>query len=392
MDFDAFLAPLGSERFMADHYGRRPVHIPAEGSERRPVVDWARFKALLGIRSHWSEANISLVMNSRLVLRDHYMDAEGGAWLADPNKVSAFLSMGASLVANSVEQIAPEVRALTDMLAQRFAAVANANLYCSFEGVQAFGSHYDPHEVFALHCEGEKVWRIYRNRADAPVGTLKDVYEEQRPVEQVRGDVLMEVRMRPGDLLYIPRGYFHDALAGSGASLHVTFGVLPFSGRLLFRLLEQAALRESMFRQYLPDPRDEGGAALRERLAALGDRLAEIVRSPAFQVEVANSQEKLIRQDRRIDLPERPPVEAYARTDRPAQVLRSDEGAVLRTGSGGDIPLAALAEEAEWMIAQPAVIVQQLLGRFPHRAEAELRALLQSLVAAGLFVAYQPRV
>ena len=80
--------------------------------------------------------------------------------LADPNKVAAFLSMGASFVGNSIEQIAPETRAVTDMLAQHLGGRANANLYCSFGGIQAFASHFDPHEVFALHCEGEKVWRV----------------------------------------------------------------------------------------------------------------------------------------------------------------------------------------------------------------------------------------
>ena len=198
MEFGAFIAPLGSERFMADHFGQRPVHIPAPEGGRSAVVDWTRLKALLAIRSHWSERNIDLVMNSRAVAREHYMDGaaslEGGpARLADPNKVGAFLSMGASLVANSVEQIAPEVRALTDMLARHFAGRAEANLYCSFGGIQAFASHYDPHEVFALHCEGEKVWRIYRNRADAPLTPILGDEGAQQVIDRIKGPVLMEV-------------------------------------------------------------------------------------------------------------------------------------------------------------------------------------------------------
>ena len=394
MDFDAFIAPLGSERFMAEYYGKSPVHLPAAESGRRPVLDWARLKALLAIRSHWTEPNLNLILNSRPVVRDHYMDPpEGGQEpRADPNKVGAFLAMGASFVGNSVEQIAPEVRELTDMLSQLFAARANANLYCSFGGIQAFASHFDPHEVFALHCEGEKVWRIYENRADAPVGSLGGG-EGAGQADRVKGGRLLEVTMRPGDLLYIPRGYFHDALASSAASLHLTFGVLPYSARILFRLLEQAALRERAFREYLPDGREAQGAPLRVRLAELADRVGEIMRSPAFLAEVATAQAKLVGREPVLDLPDRPPVEAYARTDRPAGVVRADQGAIVRpTGGAGDIPLGALADEAEWMLDQPAVVVRQLLSRFPHRGDAELRAVLQALVRAGLFVAYQPKV
>ena len=395
MDFDAFLAPLGSERFMADHYGRRPVHIPAGKGGARFILDWTGFKALLAIRSHWSDANIKLIMNSRPVLRDHYMEApssaggEGGH--ADPNKVAAFLAMGASMVGNSVEEIAPEVRAVTEMLSERFAAVANANLYCSFGGVQAFASHFDPHEVFAVHCEGEKVWRIYENRADAPLA-METGDTPQREIDRLKGPVLMEVRMRPGDLLYIPRGYFHDALASSDASLHVTFGVLPYSGRILFRLLEQAAIRDRAFREYLPDGREGEGEPLRARLAELADRAAEIMRSPAFLADVVSSQARLVRRERPVELPERPALEAYARTDRPAEVARSDAGAVLRIRDAADIPLAGLAEEAAWMVAQPAIVVPQLLAQFAYRPEADLRALVSAMVAAELFVAYQPKV
>ena len=28
---------------------------------------------------------------------------------------------------------------------------------------QAFGPHFDTHDVFAIHFEGEKVWNIYEN-------------------------------------------------------------------------------------------------------------------------------------------------------------------------------------------------------------------------------------
>ena len=391
MDFDAFLAPLGGERFMAEYYGERPVHIPAADGARKAVIDWARFRDLLAIRSHWSEPNIELILNSRPVLPEHFMErapltGAAGA-LADPNKVSAFLAMGASLVGNSVEQIAPEIRAVTDMLAQRFGAAANANLYCSFGGIQAFASHLDPHEVFALHCEGEKVWRIYRNRAEAPVRAVEGCED----VERFKGPVLMEVRMRPGDLLYIPRGYFHDALASTGASLHVTFGVLPYAGRVLFRLLEQAALRERAFREYLPDGREGGGAVLAARLAELAGRVAGIMRSPAFLAEVVAHQARLVPAHHTLDVPERPAVEAFARTDRPAEIVRSDDGAVLNA-SGREIPLDGLAEEAEWMIGQAAIVYPQLRAHFAHRSEPELRGLIETMVGAALFVPYQPKV
>src|SRR4051812_46078380 len=321
---------------MADHYGRSPVHLPAPaGSPRAGLLGWPRLNQLLAIQAHWTEANIELVLNSAPVDRVHYMDevpsSTGPVRLADPAKVEAFLAMGASLVANAIERVAPEVRALTDMLAAHLAGLAGANLYCSFKGVQAFASHCDPHEVFALHLAGEKVWRIYENRAEAPLVGPGEGPEAQRLIDAAKGRVLAEVRMRPGDLLYIPRGFYHDALASSAESLHLTLSVAPHSGRILFRLLEEAGIAERAFREYLPDARDGGGAPLRDHVAALADRIGAIMRPPAFLGEVAKAQRRIVRPGRVPELPARPALEAFARTGRPAEVVRNAQGAMLRT-------------------------------------------------------------
>ena len=55
------------------------------------------------------------------------------------------------------------------MLEREFAARVAANVYCSFKGVQAFQTHFDLHDVFAVQAEGEKCWRVYEARADTPV-------------------------------------------------------------------------------------------------------------------------------------------------------------------------------------------------------------------------------
>ncbi len=65
--------------------------------------------------------------------------------------------------------------------------------------------------------------------------------------------------MRPGDVLYLPRGWYHDALAVDGPSLHVTLSVTPLYGRILFRLLEPAAMQDPAFRAWLPPADRDGG-------------------------------------------------------------------------------------------------------------------------------------
>ena len=391
MRFDELIAPLPFERFMTEYFGKAPVHIPAPPGGKR-LIGWDRLNQLLAIRSHWSEGNIKLIMNSRPVMADFYIEEAdtlaGRVRRADPAKVDVFLSMGASLVGNSLEEIAPEVQAVTAMLGEQFGARAGANVYCSFGGVQAFASHCDLHEVFALQCEGEKVWKIYRNRALAPVVPLAGD-DAQSLIDRAKGDVLIEARMKPGDLLYIPRGYYHDALAEAGTSLHLSFGVAPLTGRALFSLLDQLAIEDEAFRQYLPDARREGGRMLAERLDLLADRLAAIVRSPALAMHIADRQGALPEAEFDFALPERKQLDFFAwRNPRP-EIRAESSGSSLVT-EAGEIELAELFPAAEWMVGRPAFPLQQLFANFPHLDREKLRSLVRDLERKGSLYPYTP--
>src|SRR5687768_3289920 len=177
MRFEDLIAPLSTEEFLADWYGKRPLHNPARNGDLRGVIGWKKLNELLGLPSHWSEANIKLIANGVPVAGDLYLDSVetlgGVVRRANPAKVEVFLQMGASLLAGAVHEISPGVRAVAACLSEQFAGRAEANVYCSFKGIQAFTSHFDVHEVFAIQCDGEKVWNIYENRANAPIEGLR---------------------------------------------------------------------------------------------------------------------------------------------------------------------------------------------------------------------------
>jgi ribosomal protein L16 Arg81 hydroxylase len=392
MRFEDLVAPIPVDRFLTEYFGASPLHIKA-ASDRPPLIDWKRLNDLLAIRSHWSEGNIKLIMNSRPVVPDLYIDEldtlAGRVRRANPVKVDVFLAMGASLVGNSVEEIAPEVHAVTALLGDRFAGRAGANVYCSFGGVQAFASHCDLHEVFALQCEGEKVWNIYENRALSPVVQLEG-NDAQAMIDSVKGRVLLQARMQPGDLLYIPRGYYHDALAEGGASLHLSFGVAPLTGRALFSLLDQQAIEDEAFRHYLPDARLDNGRPLAERLDMLAARLAAIVRGSTFRDRIADRQQALAERDFAFTLPARKTLEFFAWRDRP-DVRTTSAGAVLARGPV-EVALGAVEPAAQWMVERPAFPLQQLFAAFPHVDEEDVRAVVGKAEQQGWLFPYTPEV
>jgi len=385
--FADLIAPVAPERFLADHFGTAPLHIPAADARRRSALDWASLNDILSVSSFWTEPRLKLFIEGRRIAPEHYCDTiqtlDGEVRRVNPGKVRVFLSMGASLVANAVETLTPGLRQVAGLLERQFLGLTSANIYCSFGGRRAFNSHYDSHEVFALHVEGEKVWRLYEGRADNPIGAPPDRPDTQQQLDRQKGRLMAEVTMRPGDLLYIPRGWFHDALASSEASLHVTYSVEPRNGRILFRLLEQEAMNDSAFRAYLPRADLDGGEALGERLTDLGNRLQAILADPAFRQEVAEVQRGVFGELSQYTLPAVGVLEAYDVLPRRTELARGADGWELRT-ERGPIPAGALHKAVSWILTRPAFTVQELAAWFPQADEAALRGLVERLAQAGM--------
>ena len=371
---DELLHPITRERFDADYNDRKPLHIPAiDGAPKRALLDWAGFNALLDQSSIWTAQSLKLVFNGQPIPADQYCvearSQSGVTIRPSPAKVQTLLAMGASVIAGDVQELTPELRALSHRLARDFAGLVGANVYCSFGGVQAFDTHFDLHHVFAVQLEGEKTWRLYENRADAPVSFPIDDAESRRWFAETRGRLMTEITMRPGDVLYLPRGWYHDAMTAEGASLHVTFSVAPLYGRILFRLLESAAMQDPAFRQWLA-PGDVAGDRLSEQLADLGRRLADLTALPAFRDEVLMAQERLV-----------PRGQSYALPGRASLTLYRPTGLTPPRAEGP----ARVA--LEWAMGQPQFALEDVFAQFDFVSEAALRETFESAIGAGAFKA-----
>jgi len=386
-----FVAPMDADTFRSQYFGLRPVHIRHETRGQPPILSWSRFNEVLGLTPYWNEDTLKVYFKSRAALRENYCDVSdlrpGMRAPVNPAKVQALLDLGASLIANHLHRVCPEVAAVAYMLEREFAARVAANVYCSFKGVQAFQTHFDLHDVFAVQAEGEKCWRVYETRADTPVNPLPPGDEVEKWLTASRGRLLFEANMKPGDILYLPRGQYHDALTGAQASLHITFGVSPATGLALFKLLENAASQEGAFRAYLPDARNE--AALRERLGKLADRVRAMISSPAFAVDVLNHQRSLASPPAAYELPAQQPPSWYS-IGRPAQVVRRDAGFAV-VFERGEIALGAAYPTVEWLFKQRMFSLGDALSRQPGVDPTELRGVLQQLLAAGVIVETEMR-
>ncbi|KAJ3704617.1 hypothetical protein LUZ61_008322 [Rhynchospora tenuis] len=119
------------------------------------------------------------------------------------------------------DQIAPFSVALSELFGLPSIGV---NLYLSPCGAQGLARHYDDHCVFVWQIRGCKYWKILKD----PKPIMPRLYEslDNTFASQISGEI--EILLEEGDILYIPRGYFHEArtvMNSSRPSLHLTFAI-----------------------------------------------------------------------------------------------------------------------------------------------------------------------
>lgn len=303
-DFARLLAPLSEDEFLTGTYHRRPLHVPGTPDKIAATFSWGALNDLLAM-DVWDPNTLQLVLDRQRVPAGNYSRTavnRGKRQIMQPDseKVLALLRQGASLVLNNIETLHGGVLAAAEAIAVRFGAKVSANLYCSWQAQQAFDSHYDRHDVYVLQIAGEKAWNIYEGRMDYPIEHPAFYGESQAECDRMKGRVGAKLTMRPGDLLYLPRGQFHDALASSEASLHLTFGCSEPTGLDWLTRLWERALTDPAYRADLP----QGEAELRAHLQDLVERFRHMALDDQSLAAAKDLRQSLALKRSTFDLPE----------------------------------------------------------------------------------------
>ena len=273
--FDDVVRPLTTREFLRTRYRRkRPVLFRARSPRFASLCTWDELDAMLS--SSVCRSRMRLVHDGRPVAARLWTTPSFGfGWRGrsadtrqlDGGRLTALLRKGATVILNGIDGFHPPVRPVADAIEAALGGYAGINLYASWMPTRGFSTHWDDHDVFVLQVAGRKCWRLYGETRRAPL--FRDAEPAAAPREQVWSEAL-----EAGDVLYVPRGWWHDARAegGDGAdgvgSLHLTCSVLPFTGLEFMTWLSGRLARHETFRRDLPHPADETGgdhfAALRE--------------------------------------------------------------------------------------------------------------------------------
>ena len=182
--------------------------------------------------------------------------------MADVPRVLDEVARGATVVLQGLHMTWHPLAVYSRELEARLGHPVQTNAYLTPRRSQGLPVHHDTHDVFVLQVAGTKRWLVYDPVLELP---LRD--QRYDPKLGAPGETVLDVVLGPGDTLYLPRGWLHQALTSVDDSLHLTVGVnvVPWI-TALHAALDRCA-GDVEFRRSVPSD-GRGGEELLERLAA----------------------------------------------------------------------------------------------------------------------------
>jgi ribosomal protein L16 Arg81 hydroxylase len=205
------LSPVRLDEFWDTCWGVKALHVPGDPEKFPDLFGWEALRGLLN-EGQTGPDSIRLVHDKKPIPPQEAVH------------VSKWLKQGATLIVDHLHRSDPVVGRLTDALARELNTVVNTNCYSSWPVSQGFDLHYDGHDVFVINLEGRKAWKVCEPTFRHPL----ERHARHRGPTPEDAVPYLECTLDVGDVLYIPRGHWHSALAVT-PSMHLTIGPQPRS-------------------------------------------------------------------------------------------------------------------------------------------------------------------
>ena len=228
MDTTSFLHPIDVGEFRGKYLGARHLVIPGPDDKFAALFDWKAVDLFIRMNG-LHPSRCSLVKGKEQapfrVDAGHVHERSGQRYgRINIESFATALREGYTLVLNHVDLFHPPLEALLRSLESALLGYVRANVYLSFQSdASAFGPHWDAHDVFVVQVAGIKRWQIWERTWDVPLD-----HESDSPVRPSR--IEEELELTAGDVLYLPRGVWHDVRAAGTLSLHVAASIRNRTG------------------------------------------------------------------------------------------------------------------------------------------------------------------
>ncbi len=243
--FNDVIHPVEFEDFVSNYFEQKPFVIKRNQPDYyEPVLTITDIDRILRNNNLDSEG-FELVKYSQQLNKSKFTcsDINTGKNVIDHKKLFGFFDEGFTINVDQFHRYHRPLNRLVDMTVRTFYGDSNAYLFYTPAGMQGLKPHWDQVDVFILQIEGSKEWRVYDSPMKLPRTTEGFDNMDKEPI--------LTAVLEKGDMLYMPRGFVHEAKSGNDISVHITLSCSIKTYGDLFKSMV-ADIADEYFDQSLP--------------------------------------------------------------------------------------------------------------------------------------------
>lgn len=258
--------------FLPKHFTRLPFSLPGGAKNFNHLLDWKMVEDVLN-----SGKSVLRIVRDGVMIKDYVENMTF-------DEAREFHKKGHTLLLRFAEKSSPSLKEICEDFKKSFHTDVDIQLYCTPEGHNAFGWHYDVEEVFILQTKGSKSYSIRPNTVH-PNPLVRSIpkdlgYEKEKTPMEIK------VTLEEGDFLYIPSGWWHIARTQK-ESMHISIGLMPSSAVDIADYLPNYLAKNAFWRTRMPvhlnfEKKEDEVAFYQEAMAKLGKDLSAHLSSREF--------------------------------------------------------------------------------------------------------------
>lgn len=258
--------------FLPKHFTRLPFSLPGGAKKLKHLLDWKMVEDVMN-----SGKSVLRIVRDGVMIKDYVENMTF-------DEAREFHQKGHTLLLRFAEKSSPALKEVCEDFKKSFHTEVDIQLYCTPEGHNAFGWHYDVEEVFILQTKGSKSYSIRPNTVH-PNPLVRSIpkdlgYEKEKTPMEIK------VTLEEGDFLYIPSGWWHIART-ERESMHISIGLMPSSAVDIADYLPNYLAKNAFWRTRMPvhlsfEKKEDEVAFYQEAMAKLGKDLSSHLSSAEF--------------------------------------------------------------------------------------------------------------
>ncbi|MER6434475.1 cupin domain-containing protein [Streptomyces sp900105245] len=269
--------PKNEDDFIESDFGKELCFLPGEEGRFSQLLNWRDIDHLLRFQ-RLSADMLMVVKGDQVIPAEAYVEQVErypGHPVPDnrritqrrvvPECLEELARDGASVVINSLEELHEPIADLACNLEKTLGERVYVNAYLSWGDTSGFNTHWDDHDVLILQVLGKKHWRI------SPPTQVSPMHGSGAPELDGATEAAFDRVITSGDVLHVPRGWWHLVTPVNEPSIHLTIGLTKRTGVHFLSWLSNEMVNEESFRT---DISRRGGAPRREHLENLSKILS----------------------------------------------------------------------------------------------------------------------